>query len=88
MDIPEPSLIDIFNRIRGQPNYTFIWALTSGNLAFLLNLEEKLGKHESLYIGTKLPQVSILMKPKVKVFITHAGLNLDTICKTKVSNFR
>ncbi|XP_075258881.1 UDP-glucuronosyltransferase 2B17-like [Convolutriloba macropyga] len=73
--ITNTSLDAMYGSISGQSEYKFIWALTKKNFDYLSNVEMGKRKSPNLLIGTKLPQLSILMRENLKVFITHAGGN-------------
>ncbi|XP_075239704.1 putative UDP-glucosyltransferase YojK isoform X2 [Convolutriloba macropyga] len=64
----------LYEELKSQQNYHFIWAVKTAMLKDLGIMEEPVIS-ERLFMGKYLPQGKILQHWKVKLFVTHCGSN-------------
>ncbi|XP_063724173.1 putative UDP-glucuronosyltransferase ugt-56 isoform X3 [Symsagittifera roscoffensis] len=71
-DIGEKRQLDFLAEIESQNEFKFVWAVLD---KYTEKLRQAQKNDKTLFIGSYLPQGSILMEDNVKVFLTHCGAN-------------
>merc|ERR1712226_496922 len=72
--ISSHDLRTLFEALKNQQDYTFVWAVKTAMLEDL-GVAEQPFISDRLYMGKYLPQGNLLGHPKVKLFVTHCGSN-------------
>ena len=71
-DIGEKPQMDLLRQLDNQTRFKFVWAVLD---KYNAQLKQAQTNQENLFIGSYLPQGSILLESDVKIFLTHCGAN-------------